>query len=231
MWQRFTEKARKVVFYAQEEAGRCMTNFVSTEHILLGLLREDNIATTILRRHTLDPAKIREATKVHLLTGTATAESLSDMQLSSRSKKVIDFAFDEARLLDNDYIGTEHLLLGLVREEEGLAGRVLAGFDIDLIEIRKDLVELQAGADSGKLVDIAFQFRNTSRAADWVDDARAEAAMVGADAVKAEHEFLAELHRKQSVLSRALSKFGVDLESARAAIQEIYEEDAQPDSE
>jgi ornithine carbamoyltransferase len=142
MWQRFTERARKVVFYAQEEAGRLGENYVSTEHLLLGLVREnDNKAIRVLVNMGIPISRIRSEIERQVARGDSRMGQ--DMQLTPRAKRVIDFAYDEARQLDNNYIGTEHLLLGLIREGEGLAGKVLAMLGVDLARTRLEIVQTQ----------------------------------------------------------------------------------------
>src|SRR5437868_4053656 len=119
MWQRFTERARRVVFFAQEEAGRLGENYVSTEHLLLGLIREnDSVAARILLRLEVPLENIRSEVEQMVTRGDGRLGQ--DMQLTPRSKRCIDLAYDEARMLKNNYIGTEHLLLGLIREKEGM---------------------------------------------------------------------------------------------------------------
>jgi ATP-dependent Clp protease ATP-binding subunit ClpC len=148
MWQRFTERARKVVFYAQEEAGRLGENYVSTEHLLLGLVREnDSVAARILDRLGVSLGRIRSEIERQVTRGDGRLGQ--DMQLTPRAKRVIDLAYDEARQLNNNYIGTEHLLLGLIREGEGLAGRVLSKLGVDLERTRREVSALQEGADNG----------------------------------------------------------------------------------
>lgn len=125
MWQRFTERARRAIFFAQEEAGRLGENYVSTEHLLLGLTREnDSAAARILDSMHISLVKIRQGIDGQATRGEGRLGQ--DMQLTPRAKRVIDLAYDEARSLDNNYIGSEHLLLGLLLEGEGLAGKVLA---------------------------------------------------------------------------------------------------------
>ena len=145
MWQRFTERARRVVFFAQEEAGNLGQNFVSTEHILLGLIRENDCVAArvlIMQNVSLDDTRaevLKQATHGDGRLG-------QDMQLTPRAKKVIDLAYDEARQLSNNYIGTEHILLGLIREGEGLAGRVLAKLGVELEQTRREIQHLQDNA-------------------------------------------------------------------------------------
>lgn len=143
MWQRFTEKGRKVIFYAQEEAQRFGEGYVATEHMLLGIVRDsDSTAARVLDRLGVDLAKIKFEVEKQLPKGEP--RNSPDMSLAPRAKRVIDLAYDEARRLDNNYIGTEHLLLGLIRESEGLAGRVLAKLRVDGDAARKVVSEIQA---------------------------------------------------------------------------------------
>jgi ATP-dependent Clp protease ATP-binding subunit ClpA len=142
MWQRFTERARRVIFFAQEEAGRLGENYVSTEHLLLGLVREnDSVAARILDRMGVSLGRIRNEIERQVTRGDGRLGQ--DMQLTPRAKRVIDLAYDEARQLSNNYIGTEHLLLGLIREGEGLAGRVLAKLGVELERTRREVITLQ----------------------------------------------------------------------------------------
>src|SRR3990172_3556865 len=147
MWQRFTERARRVVFFAQEEAGRLGENYVSTEHLLLGLVREsDSVAARILERMGVSLSKIRSEIERQVSRGDGRLGQ--DMQLTPRAKRVIDLAYDEARQLNNNYIGTEHLLLGLIREGEGIAARTLEQLGVDLERTRREVMSLQDG-DAG----------------------------------------------------------------------------------
>lgn len=141
MWQRFTERSRRVVFFAQEEATRLRENYVSTEHLLLGLVREsDSVAARLLDQMGISLGRIRLEMERQVARGDGRPDK--DIQLSPRGKRVINFAYDEARLLDNNYIGTEHLLLGLMREEEGLAGRVMVKVGASLRRIREETLVL-----------------------------------------------------------------------------------------
>lgn len=142
MWQRFTERARKVVFFAQEEAQKFGEGYVSTEHLLLGLVREsDSVAARVLEKMGVGLNKIRSEVEKQLPRGES--RQSQDMTLTPRAKRVIDLAYDEARNLNNNYIGTEHLLLGLIREGDGLAGRVLARLGVELERARREVMALQ----------------------------------------------------------------------------------------
>ena len=144
MWQRFTERARKAVFYAQEEAQKFGAGYVSTEHLLLGICREaDNVAGRVLNQIGASSARIINETTKHLPRNRGEHRS-QDMTLTPRAKRAIDLAFQEAQTLGNNYIGTEHLLLGLVRESDGLAGRVLAKCGVSLEAVRREVLRMQS---------------------------------------------------------------------------------------
>ncbi len=149
MWQRFTERARKVVFYAQEEAQKFGEGYVSTEHLLLGLVREsDSVAARVLEKLGISLSRIRAEVEKQLPRGDA--RPTQDMTLTPRAKRVIDLAYDEARNLNNNYIGTEHLLLGLIREGDGLAGRVLQKLGVELEKARREVMSLQDNETQSK---------------------------------------------------------------------------------
>jgi len=142
MWQKFTERARRAVFFAQEEAARCGDSTVGTEHLLLGLVREtDSVAIRVLERMGINPKQLRAEVERQLATHPGRPNQ--DMQLTASSKSAIDLACDEARQLNNDYMGTEHLLLGLIREGEGTAARVMTGFGADLRKARAAVAGMQ----------------------------------------------------------------------------------------
>jgi ornithine carbamoyltransferase len=144
MWQRFTERARRVVFFAQEEAGRFGDNYVSTEHFLLGLLREpDSTACAIMDKIGVNKGKIKSEVERQIPKGQGLLGQ--DMMLTPRAKRVIDLAYDEARGFDHGYIGSEHLLLGLIREEEGMAGRILIKYGADIEKAREQVRLLGKG--------------------------------------------------------------------------------------
>src|SRR5947209_7514886 len=142
MWQRFTERARRVVFFAQEEAARLGENYVGTEHLLLGLVREnDSVAARILDRLGVPLGGIRSDVERQMTRGHGNLGK--DMQLTPRGKRAIDLALEEARQLNNKYIGTEHLLLGLIRQGDSLAARVLVKRGATLERARRAVYAMQ----------------------------------------------------------------------------------------
>jgi uncharacterized damage-inducible protein DinB len=138
---RFTERARKVLQLAQEEAQRFNHPYVGTEHILLGLVREDSgVAAHVLNNLGIELHKVRAA--VEFIIGRGDRMVMGDMGLTPRAKRVIELAVDEARRLDHHYLGTEHLLLGLVREGEGIAAGVLASLGVSLEKVRSEVLQV-----------------------------------------------------------------------------------------
>jgi ATP-dependent Clp protease ATP-binding subunit ClpC len=137
-FEKFSERARKVLTLAQEEAQRLNHNYIGTEHILLGLVREgDGVAARVLANLGVDAGKIRAA--VEFIIGRGGKSVSGEIGLTPRAKKAIEFAVDEARRLGHNYIGTEHLLLGLLREREGVAASVLDSLRIDLESVRTEI--------------------------------------------------------------------------------------------
>ncbi len=142
MWQRLTERARRVVFFAQEEAARWGHHEVGSEHVLLGLLREgDCVAARVLEdRLHISTRRIRSEVEQHAQRGAG--GNAQDMQLADSAKQVIDMAYAEAKILQTNYIGTEHILLGLARVPDSLGGRILADSGATLERLRPEVQQL-----------------------------------------------------------------------------------------
>ena len=142
MFNRFTERARKVIVYAKEEARRFNHDYIGTEHLLLGLVREgEGVASAVLQKLGLDLETIRIEVEKLVQPGPQT-QVLGDIPFTPRSKKALELSAEEARALGHNYIGTEHLLLGLVKEGEGMAYRVLLNLGLDLGKLRNEVMEL-----------------------------------------------------------------------------------------
>ena len=144
MSERFTERARKVVVLAQEEARHFNHNYIGTEHLLLGLLQEDNGgADRVLNSLNIALDEVRE--QVESIVGYGRERTVSCPPFTPRSKKVLDLALREAWQLGYSYIDTEHILLGLVREPEGVAARVLSKLGVDSDKVRREVVRMLGG--------------------------------------------------------------------------------------
>jgi len=149
MFERFTERARKVVVLAQEEARHFNHNYIGTEHLLLGLLREDEgVAARALSSLNVTLDEVRE--QVESIVGYGEEGTGGQAPFTPRSKKVLELALREALQLGHNYIGTEHILLGLVRESEGVAARVLSNLDVDPDKVRREVVRMLGGGRSGR---------------------------------------------------------------------------------
>ncbi len=141
MWEPFTERARRSIVLAQEEAQRLGNNYIGTEHLLLGIISEgESVAAKVLENLDVNLQKVRS--EVEAIVGKGSQTTQQEMVFTPRAKRVIELAFEEARALAHNYIGTEHLLLGLVREGEGVAARVLANLGVDPAKIRSEITKL-----------------------------------------------------------------------------------------
>src|SRR3989337_930294 len=144
MFERFTERARQVVVLAQEEARTLKHNYIGTEHILLGLLREEEgLAARVLE--SLDITVERVRAQVVRIVGSGEEVTSGQIPFPPRAKKGLELALREALSLGHNYIGTEHILLGLVRENEGVAARILLDFDADAEKIRNEIIRMLSG--------------------------------------------------------------------------------------
>ena len=138
----FTDRVRKVLAMAREEAIRLQHDYVGTEHILLGLIREgEGVAAAVLTNLSVDLEQIHESVEASVRKGKATI-ALGELPYTSRAKKVLEFAMAEARDFNHSYVGTEHLLLGLLREEKGIAAQVLNSLGVTLEEARGETLKV-----------------------------------------------------------------------------------------
>ncbi|MBU1852983.1 MAG: AAA family ATPase, partial [Candidatus Omnitrophica bacterium] len=149
MFNRFTERARKVILLAKEEAKRFNHDYIGTEHILLGVVKEgEGVAAVVLQKVGLSLQKIRLEVEKIVKPGPSTVIS-GDIPFTPKAKKAIELSGEEARLLSHNYIGTEHILLGLIKEGEGVACQVLLNLGLDLDRVRQEIVELLGSATPG----------------------------------------------------------------------------------
>ena len=148
MFDRFTERARKVVLLARKEAARLNSEYIRTEHILLGLVKEqEGIAARALANLHVDLKSLLREIERHVQRGNSLSSG-DDIPFTPRAKKVLELAIEEARRLNHNYIGTEHLLLGLIREGEGIAARVLQDMGVDLNKVQAEVMKLLGGHEA-----------------------------------------------------------------------------------
>ena len=147
-FEKFSERARRVLSLAQEEAQRFNHNYIGTEHILLGLVREtEGVAARVLSGLSVDLTKVRSA--VEFIIGRGERPAQGEIGLTPRAKKVVELAVDEARRMNHTYIGTEHLLIGLLREGEGVAAGVLESLGVNLEKVRAETHRILSNSGSG----------------------------------------------------------------------------------
>src|SRR5438552_3445060 len=232
VFERFTERARQVVVLAQDEARALKHNYIGTEHILLGLLREEEgLAARVLESLDITVEEVRA--QVARIVGQGDEVTTGQIPFTPRAKKVLELALREALSLGHNYIGTEHILLGLVRENEGVAARILLDFDADSEKIRNEVIRMlsgpggrrqQAGAGAGsqpaegkkssKLLD-QFGRNLTKLAAEGAIDAasilkpalaRGELQTIGATTLDEYRKYL----ERDSALERRFQQIKVD---------------------
>src|ERR1700739_2648378 len=142
MYESFTDRARKVMQLANQEAQRFNHEYIGTEHILLGLVKEGSgVAANVLKNLDIDLRKIRLEVEKIVQSGPDMV-TMGKLPQTPRAKKVIEYSIEEARNLNHNYVGTEHLLLGLLREQEGVAAQVLMNLGLKLEEVREEVLNL-----------------------------------------------------------------------------------------
>src|SRR5271168_650715 len=142
MYERFTDRARKVMQLANQEAQRFNHEYIGTEHVLLGLIKEGSgVAANVLKNLDVDLRKIRLEVEKLVQSGPDMV-TMGKLPQTPRAKKVIEYSMEEARNLNHNYVGTEHILLGLLREQEGVAAQVLMNLGLKLEEVREEVLSL-----------------------------------------------------------------------------------------
>ncbi|MDR1485051.1 MAG: ATP-dependent Clp protease ATP-binding subunit [Planctomycetaceae bacterium] len=158
-YERFTDRARKVMQLANQEAQRFNHEYIGTEHILLGLIKEGSgVAANVLKNLDIDLRKIRHEVEKLVRSGPDLV-TMGRLPQTPRAKKVIEFSMEEARNLNHNYVGTEHILLGLLREQEGVAAQVLMNLGLKLEDVRREVLNLLGhGIDTGGMAEHSFEY-------------------------------------------------------------------------
>ncbi|GAB6072453.1 ATP-dependent Clp protease ATP-binding subunit [Venenivibrio stagnispumantis] len=138
MFEKFTEKARKIILQAREEAINYKNNYLGSEHLLLALLEEEDITILVLTRFGISADKVKKSLLSQMTKGMHTGEVL----FAPDAKRVLEFAVEEAKILHHQFVGPEHLLIGIVREKTGLGGRVLRGFGLEEYSVRREILQI-----------------------------------------------------------------------------------------
>jgi ATP-dependent Clp protease ATP-binding subunit ClpC len=234
MFERFTDRARRTVVLAQEEARKLQHNYIGTEHVLLGLLAEgDGVAARALKRFDMTLEGTRDDVKAMVGTGTSAAKG--HIPFTPRAKKVMELALREALELHHNYIGTEHLLLGVIREGEGIGAKILKEHAADLMPIRVAVLDLLHGAGAaGSGSWLRRRFRSLAGAGEAAEpEEQTEqrttpavnvslgqaARLASGQPIGSHHLMLAALNDPDAAAARALAALGVDLDRAREALR------------
>src|SRR6185295_13459155 len=150
MFDRFTDRAKKVMNLARQEAQRFNHEYLGTEHILLGLVQEGSgVAANVLKNMSIDLNKIRTEVEKIVKSGPSMV-TMGQLPFTPRAKKVLELSMEEAGNLGHNYIGTEHLLLGLIKESEGIAARVLTNLGVKLEDVREEVLEFLGAPQGGE---------------------------------------------------------------------------------
>ena len=213
MFERFTDRARRVLVLAQDEARVLEHNFLGTEHVLLGLIKEgEGIGAKALRELGTDYDQLRAKVTATIVPG-APGTASGAPPFTPRAKKVLELALAEALELGHNYIGTEHVLLGLIREGEGVASQVLVAQGLALATVRNKVLELLAGYQQQKPMGL-----RTPAATLLPDRAKTWA---GVNPIGSQHYLLGLLEDPSCLAARVLSSLGVTLDAVGARIREI----------
>src|SRR5690348_8777963 len=156
MYERFTDRARKVMQLANQEAQRFNHEYIGTEHVLLGLIKEGSgVAANVLKNLDVDLRKIRLEVEKLVQSGPEMV-TMGKLPQTPRAKKVIEYSMEEAHILNHDYVGTEHILLGLLREQEGVAAQVLMNLGLVIEEVREVILSILGQASRGDIRSTMF---------------------------------------------------------------------------
>jgi ATP-dependent Clp protease ATP-binding subunit ClpC len=224
MYERFTERARKVMQLANQAAQRINHLYIGTEHILLGLIEEESgVAANVLKNLGVDLRKMRlEVEK--LVIGGPDEVTFGKLPQTPRAKNVIQYAMEESRDLGHNYVGTEHILLGLLREQEGVAAQVLMNLGLKLEEVREEVLNLlghspgfeKSGESQSGQVDLNLRAQ-VPRLTKIVEKAMEEARDMHQD-LGGEHVLLGLFHEPESIAAQVLEHFGLKIDEVREEI-------------
>ncbi len=218
MFERFTDRARRVVVLAQQEARLLGHNYIGTEHILLGLLAEgEGVAARVLEQLGISADAVRA--KVESIIGEGAGADPGHIPFTPRAKKVLELSLREALQLGHNYIGTEHILLGLIREGQGVAAQVLVSLGAELQAVRDAVIRMLGGAKGRGPIRTGPPFVPETPA---VARSRLKAPeLAGGRAVGSHHLLLAFLSDEHSLASKALSGLGVTKDAVEAQLAQL----------
>jgi ATP-dependent Clp protease ATP-binding subunit ClpA len=223
----FTERVRKVLAMAREEAAELNYDYVGTEHLLLGIIREGkNTASSVMTNFGIDSRQLRARILQELAPGTSSTVKV-DLPYSSRAKKTLELAMSEARDLNHNYVGTEHLLLGLIREEKGVAAQALKLTGMTIENARVETLRVLFGAGGHQSARHTQHLERETlvgypqRLREIMADAHDIAAERGAAEVTPAHAMIALLEHGEGVANTALDRLNFDRATALFALNDL----------
>ncbi|MEN9300675.1 MAG: ATP-dependent Clp protease ATP-binding subunit ClpC, partial [Actinomycetota bacterium] len=216
MFERFTDRARRVVVLAQEEARLLNHSYIGTEHILLGLIHEgEGVAAKALESLNISLEAVRA--QVEEIIGQGGSSPSGHIPFTPRAKKVLELSLREALQLGHNYIGTEHILLGLIREGEGVAAKALESLGISLEAVRQQVEEIIGQGQQAPSGHIPF----TPRAKKVLELSLREALQLGHNYIGTEHILLGLIREGEGVAAQVLVKLGADLSRVRQQVIQL----------
>jgi ATP-dependent Clp protease ATP-binding subunit ClpA len=212
MFERFTDRARKVVALANQEAIRFNHQFIGTEHVLLGMVKEGSgTGANVLRDLNIDLRKVRLEVEKLIKSGPEMVKP-GKLPQTPRFKKAIEYAIEEARFLGHHHVGTEHLLLGLIRERDGVAAQVLRNFGVNLDELRKRILESGLNSERVEMADpdpSVPQHALTQTAVNALRSSFVSFRSPSGVPISTGHILIGLLREKDSVAGKVLAKIGL----------------------
>jgi ATP-dependent Clp protease ATP-binding subunit ClpA len=231
-FDRFNDRAKRVLALAQDEAIRFNHNYIGVEHLLLGLVREgQGVAARVLESMGVELSRVRTAVEFKIGRGDSTT-SPSEITLSPRTKKVIELSTEEARKLGHGHVGTEHLLLGIVREGGGIAGEILQSLGVELEKVRQQVtatIGQTAAPGTPRVNTYTFLGHEVERPTERMDDvtrrvialSENEAIGLGQTWVGTEHLVLGLISANGSIPQRALTELGLTTDKIRERVAKV----------
>jgi ATP-dependent Clp protease ATP-binding subunit ClpA len=243
MFDRFTDRARKVMGSSRQESQRFNHDYIGVEHVLLGLIAEGGgVAVDALKNLDVDPKRVRREVEKHITHGT-TMVTMGQLPFTKPVKRVLEFALEEASSLGHNYIGTEHLLLGLIREEKGIAAQALHRLGVSLEEVRGEILELLGSEGTGEgsqnrlhmsppepsaARPSGFFDRFTDRARKVMGLSRQEALRFNHDYIGTEHILLGLIREGSGVAADVLKNLDLDPKRVQQEVESLVTSGSAP---
>jgi ATP-dependent Clp protease ATP-binding subunit ClpA len=230
LFNRFTDRARKVMALANQEAKRFNHEYIGTEHILLGLVKEGSgVGAAVLKNLDMDLKKARSELERLVKSGEEVV-AMGKLPQTPRAKRVIEYAIEESRALNHNYVGTEHILLGLIREDKGIAAQILMHAGLKLHVVRQEVLSLLGEGSAGilvKLLDLWRAGKITPQTREVIENAVEEARSLNHDYVGPEHLLLglSLIRDDEVIIAQAFQNLGFTFDDVRREVLKLLREE------